>query len=87
MTKTRANTKRKTKDKDKGDYKDTDKPHYQSKKPRSFSTNYSSAYKKLPLVHKPYFHRSRTQKEDLAPDTFVKVSLSRATKVIKVKAV
>ena len=29
--------------------------------------------------------RSRTHKDDLAPDTFVKVSLSRATKVIKVK--
>ena len=29
--------------------------------------------------------RSRTHKDDLAPDTFVKVSLSRATKVIKVR--
>ena len=31
-------------------------------------------------------HRSRTHKDDLAPDTFVKVSLSRATKVIKVES-
>ena len=45
-------------DKDKGKcyYNDKDKAHYQSKKPRSFSTNDNSAYEKLSFVHDPYFH-------------------------------
>ena len=38
------------------------------------------------LFWQPLLHRSRTHKDDLAPDTFVKVSLSRATKVIKVES-
>ena len=52
----KGNGEYKNKDKYKDIDNDKDKAHYQSKKPRSFSTNDSSAYEKLPLVHDPYFH-------------------------------
>ena len=72
-------------DKDKGEYKDIDKgkcdnndkdkAHYQSKKPRSFSTNDSSAYEKLPLVHDPYFHHLHLAGPELKRRTLPQIPL------------
>ena len=52
----KGNSEYKSKDKYKDIDNDKDKAHYQAKKLRSFSTNDSSAYEKLPLVNASYFH-------------------------------
>ena len=69
------NDKDKGKDKDKCDCNDKDKAHYQSKKPRSFSTNDSSAYKKLLLVHYPYFHHLHLAGPELKRRTLPQIPL------------